>query len=331
MGAKFGSELTSRDGVSTLKLVGVVDEDNELVNLENKLAGGPLVLDLSEIDRINSCGVRDWVNWLGRIEKNGARPVFVSCSPAIVAQINLVHNFTAGGIVKSFYAPYYCPRCEKEKLLRLETRDLLSQAPITTAPTCRCDECDGPMEFDDMEESYFAFLNNAKKVLGDPSYEQTMREIAAAVEGGGRMRARNTGTSIPPVTSTSPGHSPGGTPASAMSPIHRTPTNKTPPNSTGPNRLMTANSPTTGQFPNPLLAMRPTPPPMQAMSAHSSPGISSQPQVPLSSQSASGLPGKNSAANSVSKPAQKPLLPWVLLAIFLLVAVGLLVFVLAKK
>ena len=70
MGAKFGSELTSRDGVSTLKLVGVVDEDNELVGLENKLTGGPLVLDLSEIDRINSCGVRDWVNWLGRIEKN---------------------------------------------------------------------------------------------------------------------------------------------------------------------------------------------------------------------------------------------------------------------
>src|SRR5689334_7611784 len=154
MGAKFGSELTSRDGVSTLKLVGVVDEDNELVSLENKLTGGPLVLDLSEIDRINSCGVRDWVNWLGRIEKNGARPVFISCSPAIVAQINLVHNFTAGGIVKSFYAPYYCPRCEKEKLLRLETRDLLTLAPITTAPTCRCDECDVPMEFDDMEESY---------------------------------------------------------------------------------------------------------------------------------------------------------------------------------
>jgi len=187
------------------------------------------------------------------------------------------------------------------------------------------------MEFDDMEESYFAFLNNAKKVLGDPSYEQTMREIAAAGEGGGRMRARNTGTSIPPVTSTSPGHSPSGTPASAMSPIHRTPTNKTPPgNNTSPNKLMTANSPTTGQFPNPLLAVRPTPPPMQAMSAHSSPGISSQPQIPLSSQSASGMP-KNSAANSASKPAQKPLLPWVLLAIFLLVAVGLLVFVLAKK
>ena len=342
MGAKFGSELTSRDGVSTLTLVGVVDEDNELVGLESKLAGGPLVLDLSEIDRINSCGVRDWVNWLGRIEKNGARPVFVSCSPAIVAQINLVNNFTAGGIIKSFYAPYYCPRCEKEKLLRLETRDLLTLAPITTAPTCRCDECDGPMEFDDMEESYFAFLNNAKKVLGDPSYEQTMREIAAAGEGGGKMRAaRTTGTSIPPVSSTYPGNHPVTSPASAMSPTHRTPTSKTPPGSTPTGKISPGGNPAgktspggnpagvgsgnTGSTLPPRMNTQPTP---QASAQYSS---GSYPAPALSLQSASGTPAKNSGSNAISKPPQKPLLPWVLLGMFLLTAVGLLVFVLMRK
>jgi anti-anti-sigma regulatory factor len=324
MGAKFGSELTSRDGVSTLKLIGVVDEDNELVSLENKLSGGPLVLDLSEIDRINSCGVRDWVNWLGRIEKNGARPVFISCSPAIVAQINLVNNFTAGGIIKSFFAPYYCPRCEKEKLLRLETRDLITLAPITSAPTCRCDECDGPMEFDDMEESYFAFLNNAKKVLGDPSYEQTMRDIAAASEGGSKMRARNTGSSIPPVSSTYPGsHHPATTPSSAMSPTNRTPTNKTPPGST-PTGSGQGGVATT--LP-PRLSTQPT----QPMATQATGTSGSQPVTALSSQSASGPPAKNSGANAISKPPAKPFLPWVLLGMFLLTAVGLLVFVLMRK
>jgi anti-anti-sigma regulatory factor len=333
MGAKFSSELTSRDGVTTLKLVGVVDEDNELVSLESKLSGGPLVLDLSEIDRINSCGVRDWVNWLGRIEKNGARPVFISCSPAIVAQINLVHNFTAGGIVKSFYAPYYCPRCEKEKLLRLETRDLLAQAPITNAPTCRCDECDGPMEFDDMEESYFAFLNNAKKVLGDPSYEQTMREIAAASEGGGRMRPRSTGASIPPVTSTSPGatHStpaspvPGGMPNSGMSPPNRTPTGK----------MQPINPPSAGsQGQTPISTIPPrvnTQPvsPVQSPvpAAGATPPMAAAALVP----SNTGSVAKQSSSNPITKPAQKPLLPWVLLGMFLLTAVGLLLFVLTRK
>ncbi len=333
MGAKFGSELTSRDGVSTLKLVGVVDEDNELVGLENKLSGGPLVLDLSEIDRINSCGVRDWVNWLGRIEKNGARPVFISCSPAIVAQINLVHNFTAGGIVKSFYAPYYCPRCEKEKLLRLETRDLIAQTPITSAPTCRCDECDGPMEFDDLEESYFAFLNNVKKVLGDPSYEQTMRDIAAASEGAGKMRARNTNSSIPPVMSTSPGHQPATMPSTAT-PTHRTPTNKTLPGST-PTKTQPGGT-STGQHSN------------QGVSTTLPPRSGAQPIQPSSTPSPShnsgsmpaatpsGLSGnaglKSSGANSAARPQQnKPMLPWVLLGLFLLLAVGLLVFVLMRK
>ena len=32
------------------------------------------------------------------------------------------------------------------------------------APTCRCDECDGPMDFDDMPDSYFAFLSNTSKI-----------------------------------------------------------------------------------------------------------------------------------------------------------------------
>lgn len=332
MGAKFSSELTSRDGVTTLKLVGVVDEDNELVSLESKLSGGPLLLDLSEIDRINSCGVRDWVNWLGRIEKNGARPVFISCSPAIVAQINLVHNFTAGGIVKSFYAPYYCPRCEKEKLLRLETRDLLAQAPITNAPTCRCDECDGPMEFDDMEESYFAFLNNAKKVLGDPSYEQTMREIAAASEGGGRMRARSTGASIPPVTSTSPGvtHStpaspvPGGMPSSGMSPTNRTPTGKTPP----------GNQPSfgsQGQTPSSTIPPRVNTQPVPTVQSSASSAGAPPPVAAAMISSTTGSVSKQSSPNAITKPAQKPLLPWVLLGMFLLTAVGLLLFVLTRK
>ena len=61
--------MISRDGVSTLKIAGVIDRDNELVPLEAKLASGPMLLDLGEIERINSCGVRDWVNWLGRIER----------------------------------------------------------------------------------------------------------------------------------------------------------------------------------------------------------------------------------------------------------------------
>ncbi len=162
MPAKFQAIVEATATLTCLRLSGVIDEDNELGTLSEKIGNGTVVINASEVERINSCGVRDWVNWLGRAEKSGARVVLTECSPPIVAQINLVNNFTGQGVVKSFYAPYFCPKCEIEKAFLIETRDM-PMAPPFRAPSCRCDECDGPMDFDDMEASYFAFLANPKQ------------------------------------------------------------------------------------------------------------------------------------------------------------------------
>ncbi len=338
MGSKFRSEVNSRDGVSTLKIAGVIDEDNELVPLESKLGGGPMLLDLGEIERINSCGVRDWVNWLGRIEKNGARLVFVNCSPAIVSQINLVHNFTASGIVKSFYAPYFCPRCKKEKLLRLEARDLAKSAPIAKAPTCRCDECDGVMDFDEMEESYFAFLNNAKKVYGDPSFESTLHEIAAAGDAGRQMKPRVTGGSLPPASNPAVG-TPTGQPASSVSPVNRTPTQKTPPGDKSPTG---GHAQTPSQFQGSGVTTPPKASPGPGKLSVNAAAATSQPKLtpvrvdsptsspPLSGAAAMTPPPALAASNAALKPVGKPILAWVLLGVFLLAAAGLLAFALSR-
>src|SRR5690349_2176073 len=101
MNPKFQASVQAREDVTYVKLTGVIDEDNDLQALGDKLGPGTAVIDVSEIERINSCGVRDWVNWLGKAEKNGANMVLVECSPAIVAQINLVNNFLGQGVVKS--------------------------------------------------------------------------------------------------------------------------------------------------------------------------------------------------------------------------------------
>ncbi|HEY7956596.1 MAG TPA: hypothetical protein VII38_14930, partial [Polyangia bacterium] len=176
MNPKFQASVQSREDVTFVKLSGVIDEDNELATLADKLGAGTAVIDVSEIERINSCGVRDWVNWLSKAEKGGAKVVLIECSPAIVAQINLVNNFTGQGVVKSFYAPYFCPNCDLEKVLLVETRDMHGVQPFK-APSCRCDECDGPMDFDDMEESYFAFLGNAKKIVTDARVDSVINEF----------------------------------------------------------------------------------------------------------------------------------------------------------
>jgi hypothetical protein len=115
--------------------------------------------------------------------------VLVECSPAIVAQINLVHNFTGGGAVKSFFAPYFCPACDLEKVLLIEAAEMGGQA-TPAAPTCRCDECDGVMDFDDMEESYFAFVASGKKVAKDAKVEAVLKEMAPS-DGKGERKIRS--------------------------------------------------------------------------------------------------------------------------------------------
>jgi anti-anti-sigma regulatory factor len=180
MSHKFQSSVQHRGDVSYVKLGGVIDEDNELGDLVEKIPTGTAVIDLGEIERINSCGVRDWVNWLSKLEYHGTRSVLVECSPAIVAQINLVNNFTGNGVVKSFYVPYFCPECDEEKVLLVEASDM--GPPPHEPPTCRCDECDLVMDFDDMPDSYFAFLSNQRKLAEPDKINGAMRDLGRGSE-----------------------------------------------------------------------------------------------------------------------------------------------------
>ncbi len=192
MSQKFHAAVHQRDDVSYVKLSGVIDEDNELVELTERIpGGGTVVIDLGEVERINSCGVRDWVNWLSTVEAKPAEVVLVECSPAIVAQINLVNNFTGNGVVKSFYIPYFCPECDGEKVLLAEAVDM--GPPPHEPPTCRCDECDQPMDFDDMPDSYFAFLSNQKAIAKADKVQGVLNEFQQGSEVGGeksRIRSR---------------------------------------------------------------------------------------------------------------------------------------------
>lgn len=194
MSQKFTAGVHHRDDVTFIKLSGVIDEDNELTDLTDKIPGGTAVIDLGEVERINSCGVRDWVNWLGKVESSKTDVVLVECSPAIVAQINLVNNFTGGGVVKSFYVPYFCPECDEEKVLLCEAADM--GPPPHEPPTCRCDECDLVMDFDDMPDSYFAFLSNQKKLAAVEKVNAVISEFNPSEGEKSKIRSRVGTTSL---------------------------------------------------------------------------------------------------------------------------------------
>jgi anti-anti-sigma regulatory factor len=194
MSQKFQAAVHHRDDVTFVKLSGVIDEDNELADLTDKIPRGTAVIDLGEVERINSCGVRDWVNWLSQIETNNTKVVLVECSPAIVAQINLVNNFTGAGIVKSFYVPYFCPECDEEKVLLVESADM--GPPPHEPPVCRCDECDLVMDFDDMPDSYFAFLSNQKHLTPPDKINDVLHEFRPADPEKSKIRSRMGTTSL---------------------------------------------------------------------------------------------------------------------------------------
>ena len=236
MSQKFQASVQHRGDVSYVKLGGVIDEDNELGDLVDKIPSGTAVIDLGEIERINSCGVRDWVNWLSKLEANGTRSVLVECSPAIVAQINLVNNFTGSGVVKSFYVPYFCPECDEEKVLLVEASDM--GPPPHEPPTCRCDECDLVMDFDDMPDSYFAFLSNQRKLAEPEKINGAMKELARGSDAPQGAKGKVKSRQSAPQISGAPGSKPS---VPSLPSIQRTSTQPATTHSSGP-RLPTGKS-----------------------------------------------------------------------------------------
>jgi hypothetical protein len=305
MNQKFLAAITQKDDVCYVKLSGVIDEDNNLGSLVDQIPPGTAVINVGEIERINSCGVRDWVNWLGKIEKSSANVVLVECSPAIVAQINLVHNFTGGGAVKSFFAPYFCPACDLEKVLLIEAAEMSGQAS-PTAPTCRCDECDGVMDFDDMEESYFAFVSSGRKIAQEAKIDAVLKEMSPSDGKGERkIRSRVGITAVSGIGSSSASSAPSLPSVPSLPSITRPNTQTGPGSGTPPPFGQTSTSP--GSRPG------------------SSPGDKSSSSPPMAPVDIAATTRHD--VNVPSVAGGKPKLAMILVVALLLVAIGLLAYV----
>lgn len=179
MALKFEAEVQQLDQLTYVKVTGQIDEDNDLGALAPRIRGQAVLIDLSTVRDINNCGVRDWVKWREELQARGIAVVLVECSSAVVAKLNSVSNFNDGGFIKSFYLPYYCAACETEKALLVDMDEFRGDGPIK-APTCRCDSCDAIMAFDDLEESYFAFVRSARAVLPPEPLQQLIDKLAPA-------------------------------------------------------------------------------------------------------------------------------------------------------
>lgn len=176
---KLHAKVAQGDGFTALRLDGVIDEHNGLAHVAASLAKADvLAVDLGGVKRLNSVGVRDWVNWLREVRAKFSDVVLFDCPPPVMNEVNFVKNFAEGAYITTFAAPLYCTRCQKEESRLLETHRLLNGATGAShvgrlaLPSFNCERTDCENALDDDEDSYFAFVRTLPET---PSTERLAR------------------------------------------------------------------------------------------------------------------------------------------------------------
>jgi hypothetical protein len=145
-----------------VRFVGTIDEDLNFAHLLDPIIGShalKLNLDLEKVNRINSCGVREWLLFIQELQSQMAVR-FVRVSEAFVKQINLIQGMLGpkGAPVLTFAAPYFCEQCDARHVIALKAEEVDPTGKPLRAPIRNCPRCSKPMSFDAMESEYLSFL-----------------------------------------------------------------------------------------------------------------------------------------------------------------------------
>lgn len=149
--------IREQHGFTVVELSGELNETADFASVRERLKG-PVVLHMGGVRRINSGGVREWVNIMRDLSSTSMDVTPTHCTPVIVAQLNMIYSFCGKARVLSFYAPYACSRCdhEEEKLIYVQTH--FPTHDFTRMPAFHCSVCGENMEFDEIVERYLGFL-----------------------------------------------------------------------------------------------------------------------------------------------------------------------------
>lgn len=150
----FSLDVAERDGEHVVTITGVIDENADLSPL-SALGGRPVSLHLRGVRRINSFGVRAWIDAMRTIPPS-TKVRIVHAPPPVIDQCNMVTGFIGHATLESFYAPMTCAECDEQVDQLFETR--ACRANGGRLPQTPCPRCGRPMEVDDLEEQYLLFV-----------------------------------------------------------------------------------------------------------------------------------------------------------------------------
>ena len=79
-------DVMERGNLVLVRLDGVINEDNRLQERMAPVVSQKILVHLGKVERINSCGVRDWVLWLHDLEAQGNSVHLIQCSPVVISR-----------------------------------------------------------------------------------------------------------------------------------------------------------------------------------------------------------------------------------------------------
>jgi len=146
----------TRDGVR-IHLTGRIDENADLEEVAAEVSIEGAVIDLGGITRINSIGVREWMDFVASLGERKLR--LERCATVFVEQLNAIANFAGGAEIVSVLTAFECEADGDAMNVEVEVADARA-GKLPVSP--RCQRCGAEMVPAQENELYYRFLRYTK-------------------------------------------------------------------------------------------------------------------------------------------------------------------------
>jgi anti-anti-sigma regulatory factor len=165
---KLAIDKFADGAIMCLKFAGTIDEDFNGKTVASTVKARTLILDLADIRKISSFGIREWVDFVNNVQKSTEEIFLLECAPKVVDQLNMVANFAGQGKVFSFYAPYRCDYCDSDSRVLMQVDRDWDVIKSMKPPERPCGSCGEPEYFDEDPTSYFSYIAGQEKFELEP-------------------------------------------------------------------------------------------------------------------------------------------------------------------
>jgi hypothetical protein len=147
-------------GVQRVVLSGSIDENADLDAVFAPLTALPTVMNLRDVERVNSIGVHRWIPHITAVSKRAPLEV-EEISYALVQNANVVANLFGTATLRSCMAPYFCAKCNDNLAIVITSEEVI--ASVFHPPSKWCPRCDSEMEFDELDGYFALFKTRARR------------------------------------------------------------------------------------------------------------------------------------------------------------------------